>query len=105
MDVLRHYGDAPVRTGRPSTRLIVNELRRGADPIVVAEVVGVAPHLSKGRDWIDTELSLHMHEFIVKNQRLKDLSNNRKQQSNIPGGELFVGNTLEKAKGYFVEDR
>ena len=99
--VLQSNGNRPILIGRPSIQQVVNDLRNKADLIVVAEVAGMIAHETKAHDWIETELSLYVHEFVVKSQQLTDVQNSRKQQINVSGGELFVGDKLVKTEGMF----
>jgi hypothetical protein len=99
--VLRSSGLRPRAIGRPSIQEVVNVLRHDADLIAVAEIASMTANETKARDWIETALGLYVHEFVFRGQQLIDVLDNRKQQFNVAGGELFVGNTLVKTEGMF----
>jgi hypothetical protein len=97
--LLKLTGDVAIATGRPSVGSLLKSLRRQADLIVVAEVDNMTAHENNAHNWIETQLDVYVHEFVFKSPRLTSVSDNQKQQISVPGGELFIGNTLVKAEG------
>jgi hypothetical protein len=89
------------RIGRPTVQQVVQNLRKEADLVVIAEVAGLTSHESASREWIDTDLSVYVHDFVFTSPQAKTLLNNRKQHFTIPGGEVLIGNVLVKTQGMF----